>query len=98
MSDDRTAPGITRLIDFKIPLHWLLVTITGLGWALVSMWFSLNQLVASVTELQVDVKAGNGSTTLILSKIALLEFRVGTLEAESARKAAKKEASEGAKK
>lgn len=92
MSDDRAQPGITRLVDLKLPLHWILVSLAAGGWTLVSMWFSLNQLVASVTDLQVDVKAGNGSTTLILSKIALLEFRVGTLEAESVRKATKKEA------
>jgi hypothetical protein len=70
-------------------LHWLLVTLTGLGWALVSMWFALNQLITSVADLQIDVKAGNSSTNLILGKIALLEFRVGTLESERAPRSGK---------
>jgi hypothetical protein len=84
MSEQREPAGITRLIDFKIPLHWLLVTITGLGWALVSMWFALNQLITSVADLQIDVKAGNGSTNVILSEIALLKFRASSSEAEVA--------------
>jgi hypothetical protein len=82
MSEEREQPGITRLIDFKIPLHWLLVTMAGLAWALVSMWFSLNQLVGLVSDLQVDVKAGNGSTNVISSELALIKFRTSNNETE----------------
>jgi hypothetical protein len=89
MTTDREQPGITRLIDFKIPLHWLLVTMAGLAWALVSMWFSLNQLVGLVSDLQVDVKAGNSSTNVILSEIALIKFRVAALESERATRGGK---------
>jgi hypothetical protein len=81
-TNDREAPGITRLIDFKIPLHWLLVTMAGLAWALISMWFSLNQLVGLVSDLQVDVKSGNGSTNVISSELALIKFRTSSNETE----------------
>lgn len=73
--------GLTRMIDFRIPLPWLLGGFLAIGWALVSMWFTLNQLVRDVAETQAAVKAGNTQATLVASEVALLKFRVDKLEA-----------------
>lgn len=54
-------PRSTRVIDFKIPLHWLLVVCGVIGWALISTYFKTDQLVTSMADLQIAVKSGNSS-------------------------------------
>lgn len=73
---------VTRVIDFRIPLPWLLAGLIGVGWALVSMYFAVNQLVRDVADLQITVKAGNGQAVTVAGEIALLRFRVENLEAD----------------
>lgn len=53
------------------------------GWGLVSMWFNVNQLVRDVTDLQITVKAGNTQATTVAGEMAILRFRVETLESEA---------------
>lgn len=73
---------VTRVIDFRIPLPWLLSGLVVVGWALVSMWFMVNQLVRDVGDLQITVKAGNSHATTVSGDIALLRYRVENLEAD----------------
>lgn len=79
--DETEQARITRVIDFRIPLPWLLGICMAVGWALVSMWFSVNQLVRDVADLQITVKAGNTQATTVAGEIALLRFRIENLEA-----------------
>ena len=44
--------------------------------------FSVGQLVRTVDELQITVKSGNTSVSVLASEVALLKFRVGTTEDE----------------
>lgn len=81
MSEQEQGQRITRVIDFRIPLPWLLGICMAVGWALVSMWFSVNQLVRDVADLQITVKAGNTQATTVAGEIALLRFRIENLEA-----------------
>jgi hypothetical protein len=73
---------VTRVIDFRIPLPWLIGILSGIAWAVISMYFSLNQLVRDVADLQITVKAGNSQATTVAGDIALLRFRIENLEAE----------------
>lgn len=82
MVDEDQPLKVTRVIDFRIPLPWLLSGLIVVGWALVSMWFSLNQLVRDVADLQITVKAGNTQAVTVAGEIALLRFRVENLEAD----------------
>ena len=82
MSEQQQDLKVTRVIDFRIPLPWLLSGGIVVGWALVSMYFSINQLLRDVGELQITVKAGNSQATTIAGDIALLRFRIENLEAE----------------
>lgn len=82
MGEEDQPLKVTRVIDFRIPLPWLLSGLIVVGWALVSMWFSLNQLVRDVADLQITVKAGNGQAVTIAGEIALLRYRVENLEAD----------------
>lgn len=82
MVDEDQPLKVTRVIDFRIPLPWLIGICMTVGWALVSMWFSVNQLVRDVADLQITVKAGNTQAVTVAGEIALLRFRVENLEAD----------------
>ena len=69
-----------RIVDLKIPLTWLLGVAGFLGWALISMYFSLNQLVTTVTDLQITVKSGNNSVAAVAGELALQKFRLQNVE------------------
>lgn len=70
----------SRVVEFKLPLHWLIGVCAGLAWALISMWFSINTLVRTVGDLQIDVKAGNNSVVAVVGELALLKYRLTNAE------------------
>lgn len=82
MSDptDQAADRISRVVDFKIPLIYLISGVISLGWVLISMWFSVGQLVKTVDELQITVKSGNSSVVAVAGELALLKFRLTNVE------------------
>lgn len=71
---------VTRVIDFRILLPWLLTGVAGISWGLISMWFSVNQLVRTVDDLQITVKSGNTSVVAVAGELALLKFRLTNAE------------------
>ena len=73
-------PRTTRVIDLRIPLPWLLGVAGVIGWALISMYFSVGQLVKTVDELQITVKSGNTSVVAVAGELALLKFRLTNAE------------------
>lgn len=76
-----TEPRVSRIVELKLPLTWLLGCSGALAYALISMYFSVGQLVKTVDDLQIAVKSGNGSVTAIMGKQALTEFRMDNAEA-----------------
>ena len=78
---------VTRVIDFKIPLPWLLGVAGVVGWALISMYFSVGQLVKTVDELQITVKSGNSSVVAVVGELALQKFRLQNVEDATKRNA-----------
>ena len=96
-SNETANEKVTRVIDFRIPLPWLLTGLAGLGWGLISMWFSLNQLVKTVDDLQNTVKSGNVSIVAVAGELALLKFRLNNVEDAVKRVAEKQEAKVGLK-
>jgi hypothetical protein len=90
-----TAPDLPRLskvVDFKIPVTWLLGVAFMVAAAFVSMYFqlgsqgeSLKGLNEQLKDLQITVKSGNGQAATIQGEIAILRFRVETLEADKRR-------------
>lgn len=80
-----TQPGelrVSRMIDMKLPLPWLLSVAGALALALAGIFFKVGQLQEDTAELKIAVKAGNSSTTTVQGELAILRFRVETLEAE----------------
>lgn len=82
---DATPMRVTRIVDLKIPLPWLLSGVTAITWGLISMWFSVNQLVKTVDELQITVKSGNTSVVAVAGELALIKFRLTNAEDEQKR-------------
>lgn len=82
MSDQEPTTGerVTRIVEFKIRLEWLLVVSGSLAFTLANMYFSLNVLVKTVTDLQIDVKAGNNSIVAVAGELALLKYRLTNAE------------------
>jgi hypothetical protein len=85
MSQD-TQPGdlprISKVIDFRLPLTWLLGVAFMVAGSFVTMWFQLGQLREDMTDLKITVKAGNGQAATIQGELAILRFRVETLESD----------------
>jgi hypothetical protein len=47
----------------------------------VSMYFSMGQLLRDVAELQATMKSGNQQASMVVGELALIKYRVDTLEA-----------------
>lgn len=80
--DLKTEGRLTRGVDPKIPLVWLLTISASLAWVLISMWFTLNQLVLLVADLQITVKAGSNNYSILASEQALVNYRLTFVEAQ----------------
>ena len=82
MNETTQEVKLARVIDFKLPLPWLMGGAIAVSWAVISMYFAVQTLIASVSDLQVTVKSGNLSTSVLAGEVSLLRFRVETIEAE----------------
>ncbi len=75
-------PRITRVIDMRLPLTWLLGVAFMVAGAFVSMYFQLGQLREDMTDLKISVKAGNSQASTVNGQIAILTYRIDNLEAD----------------
>lgn len=66
----------------KIPL-WGVITATAAGlMCLITIWFNVQNLTSAVQDLQITVKSGNTSVSVLASEMALLKFRTNTNEVD----------------
>jgi hypothetical protein len=83
MAEETKLEGkLTRAVDLKIPLVYLITVGSSLAWVLISMWFTLNQLVILVADLQITVKAGSNNYSSLASEQALMNYRIQNVEAQ----------------
>lgn len=83
--DESTGRLPRVVVDFRIPLPWLLGGAGVMFWGLVGMWFKLAALTDNVNELQIAVKAGTATTIQYASEQTLIKYRIEKLEAERER-------------
>ena len=82
-SPDKIPDGATalmRMVDFRIPLPWLLGGFIVAVGMLTNMYFQLQKVSEALYELQVTVRAGNVAANSISGELALLKYRVEILE------------------
>jgi hypothetical protein len=70
------------VIDMKIPLTWLVSGAFAFACVFAGMYFQLGQLREDMVELKVSAKVGNNQTATIQGEMAILRFRVETLESD----------------
>lgn len=76
------AVALMRMVDFRIPLPWLLGGFIAGVAILTSMYFQMQRMSEALQDLQVAVKAGNVANSTFAGEIALLKFRMDSLEAD----------------
>ena len=77
----KTARSLASMVDFKLPLVYVISGTVVIGWTIVSMYFTMNQLARDMNEVQATLKAGNAQSAAIAGDIALLRYRVDNIEA-----------------
>jgi len=77
-----SAVALMRMVDFRIPLLWLLGGFIATAGLVISMYYQIQQMRDALQDLQVTVKAGNVASSTLTGEIALLKYRVDALEAE----------------
>ncbi|WP_295855152.1 hypothetical protein [uncultured Xylophilus sp.] len=83
--DSRAESGatrITRVIDFRLPLAWVLSSLGGLAMLIAVMYFQGNRVQEEVRELKIEVKTWNNQASTITAEQALLRFRMETAESD----------------
>lgn len=83
--DDPPQERITRIIDAKLPLSWLLGAAATIITSYALLYSNVERLLRDIQELQISVKAGNSQAATLQGQIAILQFRVESLEAERKR-------------
>ncbi len=92
MSQD-TQPGeLSRtrtVVEWKLPLPWILGVIGMFAGAAIGLYYQVGALTENSKEmkdqlkaLQIAVNSGNSQSMTLAGEIAILRFRVETLEAE----------------
>jgi hypothetical protein len=79
------AVALMRMVDFRIPMPWLLTGfLVGVG-ALVGMYYQLQNVTEALRDMQVTLKANNTSLVQLAAEQALLKYRIDKLEAHQPR-------------
>lgn len=82
MSDDAQKSGslFGGMVDFRVPLVWMLSGSAAVGWALISMYFSMNQLLRDVASMQSIIKDGNQQAAVFAGEMSLHKYRMDKIE------------------
>ena len=76
------AAALMRMVDFRIPLPWLLTGFMAALTLQVNSYFEQKRTTEQLVQLQIEVKAGNTAVSTLAGEVALLKFRVEGLEAD----------------
>lgn len=86
MEQEKEAEGVSRFIDYKLPLPWLLSSAGVITFTLIAMFFKLERLGEDVTEMKASVRAGSAVSSTVQNEVAILRFRVESLEKKEIQK------------
>lgn len=72
----------SRIIDMKLPLSWLVGSAVAIVMAFAYVSFAVDRMREDMTEVKATLKAWNDRISSTTAEVALLRFRVETLEAD----------------
>ena len=83
-SDPRGDIGMSlmRMVDFKIPLIWLLGGFIVALTAVISMYYQLQEVSKTMNTLVQTVNASNNANIVRDGDVALMKFRLNSVEQE----------------
>lgn len=73
-------PRISKMIDPRIPLTWILGIAGMVAAAFVSTYYQVGQLRGDMVELKATVRQGNSQSATVQSELSILKYRIETLE------------------
>lgn len=82
MDDESNNNPLTKVVDFKIPLPYLLSAMVAGLWALISMWFTLSNLVNTVDTLKTILNTSITANSEVNADVAMLKYRMTVMDAE----------------
>ena len=80
---DEAGAVITKVIDMKISLTWLISTAVVIILSIGGMYAKMDQVGNELIDLKATVRAGNLATGAVQSEMAVLRYRVDSLERHS---------------
>lgn len=79
--EDRRRPEpVSKLIDTRMPLVWLLSTGFSFAVLLFGIYFNVQRLSEDVAELKASTKAGNTQAVTVAGEVAIIKWRLDNLE------------------
>lgn len=71
---------VRKIVDFKIPLHWILSGLGAFALVLIGMWFTIGQMSKDMSEVQASLKILAAANTTYDREVSRLQWRMDTLE------------------
>lgn len=82
--DAPTLSQVTRMIDMRIPLVWLMTGAFTVAGILAGMYYTLQQVQHDMQEMKVILKSGDAQGRLLEKELEVQKFRIGSIEQELA--------------
>lgn len=83
-SDAPTLASVTRMIDMRIPLVWLMTGAFTVAGILAGMYYTLQQVQHDMQEMKVLLKSNDGAAQELKQEMAVQKFRLTSMENELA--------------
>lgn len=77
------AVAMMRMVDFRIPLPWLLGGFLAGVMVLVGMYYQLQNVSEALRDVQITLKANQSTVIQLASEQALLKYRIEKLEGQA---------------
>lgn len=79
-ADSQYPTDVRKLVDFRIPLHWILSGVGTITLVLIGMWFTIGQMSKDMSEVQASLKVLTAENSTADREVSRLQWRMDTLE------------------
>lgn len=79
-ADMKTATGLSRVVDFRIPLIWLLGAVGSFAIFQVMLWSSVQEMTKAMVKVEAKLEASNAQYVQTILDVSDLKGRMGRAE------------------